>query len=228
MSSPVRFREDANLEEDLVLGGYRDRVVVELAQNAADAALRAGVPGRLRLTLDGQTLTAANIGAPLDADGVTGLSTLRASAKVGDLGATAPTHPADSSSDSHSDSHSGSGSHSHSASAAETAASPVGRFGVGFAAVLAVCDEPSMLSRNGSVRFSAADARAEVERAAEHSAGLRAELARREGSVPVLRLPFPRASSPARSCPRPPIPRRCGWRATWHCRPRSSARCRTK
>ena len=200
MSSPVRFREDANLEEDLVLGGYRDRVVVELAQNAADAALRAGVPGRLRLTLDGQTLTAANIGAPLDADGVTGLSTLRASAKVGDLGAAAPTHPADSSSDSHSDSHSGSGSgsgsHSHSASAAEAAASPVGRFGVGFAAVLAVCDEPSMLSRNGSVRFSAADARAEVERAAEHSAGLRAELARREGSVPVLRLPFPAGEQP--------------------------------
>ena len=86
MASPVRFREDANLEEDLVLGGYRDRVVVELAQNAADAALRAGVPGRLRLTLDGRTLTAANIGAPLDADGVTGLSTLRASAKVGDAG----------------------------------------------------------------------------------------------------------------------------------------------
>jgi len=38
VAAPVRFREDANLEEDLVLGGYRDRVVVELAQNAADAA----------------------------------------------------------------------------------------------------------------------------------------------------------------------------------------------
>jgi hypothetical protein len=180
VSSPVRFREDANLEEDLVLGGYRDRVVVELAQNAADAALRTRVPGRLRLTLDGQTLTAANVGAPLDADGVTGLSTLRASAKVGDAGAPDPAHPA------------GSGS----ASPAETAASPVGRFGVGFAAVLAVCDEPSMLSRDGSVRFSAADARAEVEHAAEHSGGLRAELARREGRVPVLRLPFPADEQP--------------------------------
>ncbi|MDQ1294137.1 MAG: hypothetical protein QG608_2020, partial [Actinomycetota bacterium] len=39
--SPIRFREDANTEEDLALGGYRDRVVVELAQNAADAAIRA-------------------------------------------------------------------------------------------------------------------------------------------------------------------------------------------
>src|SRR5690606_27223851 len=50
-ASPARFREDANAEEDLALGGYRDRLVVELAQNAADAAARAGVPGRLRLTL---------------------------------------------------------------------------------------------------------------------------------------------------------------------------------
>ena len=36
--SPTRFREDANAEEDLYLGGYRDRLFVELAQNAADAA----------------------------------------------------------------------------------------------------------------------------------------------------------------------------------------------
>ena len=49
-ASPARFREDANAEEDYALGGYRDRVVVELAQNAADAAARAGVAGRLRLT----------------------------------------------------------------------------------------------------------------------------------------------------------------------------------
>lgn len=69
-AGPARFREDANAEEDLALGGYRDRLVVELAQNAADAAARAGVPGRLRLTLhaasaDGPAvLAAANSGAP--------------------------------------------------------------------------------------------------------------------------------------------------------------------
>jgi hypothetical protein len=40
-AAPVRLREDANAEEDLALGGYRDRRVVELAQNAADAAARA-------------------------------------------------------------------------------------------------------------------------------------------------------------------------------------------
>ncbi|HYH25688.1 MAG TPA: hypothetical protein VD834_10105, partial [Blastococcus sp.] len=44
-ASPARFREDANAEEDLFTGGYRDRLLVELAQNAADAALRAGAPG---------------------------------------------------------------------------------------------------------------------------------------------------------------------------------------
>ncbi|WP_169986518.1 sacsin N-terminal ATP-binding-like domain-containing protein [Microbispora sp. H10836] len=86
-ASPARFREDANAEEDFALGGYRDRLVVELAQNAADAALRAGVPGRLRLTLADGVLLAANVGAPLDETGVEGLSTLRVSGKKGEAGA---------------------------------------------------------------------------------------------------------------------------------------------
>jgi hypothetical protein len=165
-AAPVRFREDANLEEDLVLGGYRDRVVVELAQNAADAALRAGVPGRLHLSLSssGRTLTAANTGSPLDAGGVIGLATLRASAKRDEE------HP-DS--------------------------GPVGRFGVGFAAVLAVSDAPSVLSLRGGVRFSLEDAREMVELAARRSPELGDELGRREGRVPVLRLPFEADGHPA-------------------------------
>ena len=110
-ASPGRFREDANAEEDYALGGYRDRVVVELAQNAADAAVRGGVPGRLRLTLEDGVLTALNAGAPLDAAGVAALSTLRASSKRADAAGSA-------------------------AGAGET----VGRFGVGFAAVAAVSD----------------------------------------------------------------------------------------
>lgn len=84
---PPRFREDANAEEDNARRYYRDRVVVELAQNAADAAARAGVPGRLALRLArtpaGTTLTALNTGEPLDADGVASLASLRASAKRG-------------------------------------------------------------------------------------------------------------------------------------------------
>ncbi|WP_193513524.1 sacsin N-terminal ATP-binding-like domain-containing protein [Streptomyces griseoloalbus] len=153
-TSPARFREDANAEEDLVLGGYRDRLVVELAQNAADAAARAGVPGRLRLTLRDGVLVAANTGAPLDAAGVESLSTLRASAKRD-----APDRA-------------------------------VGRFGVGFAAVLAVTDEPAVVGRHGGVRWSLTEARELAGDTARYSPGLGDEIRRRDGHVPLLRLPF--------------------------------------
>ncbi|MGW7788392.1 sacsin N-terminal ATP-binding-like domain-containing protein [Streptomyces tricolor] len=155
-TSPARFREDANAEEDLVLGGYRDRLVVELAQNAADAAARAGVPGRLRLTLRDGVLVAANTGAPLDAAGVESLSTLRASAKRD----------------------------------SEVTQGAVGRFGVGFAAVLAVTDEPAIVGRHGGVRWSLAEARELAADVARHSPGLGDEVRRRDGHVPLLRLPF--------------------------------------
>lgn len=146
-SSATRFREDANAEEDLVVGGYADRVLLELAQNAADAAARAGVPGELRLRYADGVLTAANTGAPLDVGGVDGLTSLRASSKRdGDT---------------------------------------VGRFGVGFAAVLAVSDEPEVRSRAGGVHFSAAATRALVDELGGAAAD---ESARRGGRVPVLRL----------------------------------------
>jgi hypothetical protein len=149
--SPTRFREDANAESDLALLGYADRLFVELAQNAADAAQRAGVPGHLRVTVEGRELRAANTGTPLDAAGVAALAALRASAK----------RDGDS----------------------------VGRFGVGFAAVLGVTDAPQVLSRSGGVEFSAqrtADAVAD-------DPALSAELTRRGGRPPVLRLVWPAA-----------------------------------
>ncbi|MFF3443129.1 sacsin N-terminal ATP-binding-like domain-containing protein [Streptosporangium sp. NPDC002721] len=150
-ASPARFREDANAEEDFALGGYRDRLIVELAQNAADAALRAGVPGRLRLSLREGVLSAANTGAPVDGAGIEGLSTLRVSAKRDDAHA-------------------------------------AGRFGVGFAAVVSVCDEPVIGSLgSGVVRWSRDQTAALV--AAEPE--LAKELAERGGHVPLLRLPFP-------------------------------------
>lgn len=153
-ASPERFREDANAEEDLALGSYRDRLLVELAQNAADAATAAGVPGVFRLRLVDGCLRAANTGAPLDAAGVSALASLRASSKR-DTGT-------------------------------------VGRFGVGFAAVLAVTDEPEICSRHGGVRFSATETRHEV----AGLPALAAELARRGGAVPVLRLPRPMNGQP--------------------------------
>jgi hypothetical protein len=187
-AAPSRFREDANAEEDYALGGYRDRVVVELAQNAADAAARAGVPGRLRLTLRDGILTAANTGAPLDAAGVEALSTLRASSK-------------------------------REAGAAGSVGGTVGRFGVGFAAVVAVSDAPRIRSaadpvqadmvqadpgqadpgqanavRVNTVQWSR-DATRDLVRGIP---ALADELAARGGHVPVLRLPFARPDQAAR------------------------------
>ncbi|MFC9892633.1 sacsin N-terminal ATP-binding-like domain-containing protein [Nocardia sp. NPDC127579] len=114
--SPTRLREDAATEADLVSAGYRDRVLTELAQNAADAANKAGVPGRLTVRLDGRVLSIANTGAPLDLSGVHALTALRASGKA-DPGA-------------------------------------VGRFGVGFTAVLSVSDDIEIRSTTGSLHFS--------------------------------------------------------------------------
>lgn len=145
-ASPTRFREDANAEEDLRLGGYRDRLLVELAQNAADAA---GADGIVRVRVVDGELRVANTGEPLSTDGVAGLASLRASAKRG--------------------------------------TGSVGRFGVGFAAVLGVSDEPRVVSRGGAVAFSAARTRAEVAQLVD----LAGELAAREGAVPVLRLVWP-------------------------------------
>ncbi|HEY0573545.1 MAG TPA: ATP-binding protein [Pseudonocardia sp.] len=156
-NSPTRFREDANAEEDLLLGGYADRWLVELAQNAADAAQRAGTPGRLVVrVVPGQAqseLRVANTGAPLDTPGVSALASLRASSK----------RDTDS----------------------------VGRFGVGFAAVLGVTSEPRIVSTGGGVVFSTA-------RTAEEVAALPGapadELRRRGGRPPVLRLCWPLSS----------------------------------
>ena len=80
-ASPARFREDANAEEDYAHRSYADRLVIELAQNAADASAAGGVPGRLHFVHTAQGLYAANTGAPLTAAGVESLSHLRASTK---------------------------------------------------------------------------------------------------------------------------------------------------
>ncbi|MBP2365587.1 sacsin N-terminal ATP-binding-like domain-containing protein [Pseudonocardia parietis] len=154
-SSPTRFREDVNTEDDLCRGGYADTWVVELLQNAADAAVAAGVPGRVRASVRGGELRIANAGAPLDAAGVAALAALRASAKRDAAGAT-------------------------------------GRFGVGFAAVRAVCSEPRLVTAAGGVAFSASRTASEV---AALGGAAAAELAR-DPRVPVLRLVWPADEEP--------------------------------
>ncbi len=148
-AAPARFREDANAEEDAALGAYRDRLIVELLQNAADAAADTGTRGKVLIRLTDDLLEVANTGSWLTAAGVSAAATLRASAK--------------------------------------RAASTVGHFGVGFAATLSVTTEPELISRSGGVRWSKAETEAEL----GAIPALAAELSRRGGDVPVLRLPFP-------------------------------------
>ncbi|WP_299039743.1 hypothetical protein [uncultured Pseudokineococcus sp.] len=173
-AAPDRLREDANAEEELARGGYRDRVLVELAQNAADAAVRGREAGRGRLLLrllpaapsSPPVLLAASSGAPLDAAGVRALSGLRASTKRPQpAGAPGGAHlPPEG---------------------------VVGRFGVGFTAVLGVSDAPALLTAAGGVAFDRARAAALLHEAAEEAGGeLAAEVGRRGASLPVLRTPF--------------------------------------
>ncbi|WP_036527270.1 sacsin N-terminal ATP-binding-like domain-containing protein [Nocardia sp. CNY236] len=153
--SPTRLREDVATENDLVGAGYRDRTLTELAQNAADAAGRAGIPGRLVVELEGRSLAIGNTGAPLDTSGVHALTALRASDKP-HVGA-------------------------------------VGRFGVGFTAVLAVSDDIELRSTTGSLWFSRARTR-------EILLGSQIRIPRGEGSdfvPPALRLAWPSAARPA-------------------------------
>ncbi|MEV6772931.1 ATP-binding protein [Nocardia sp. NPDC051030] len=152
--SPTRLREDAATEADLVRAGYRDRVLTELAQNAADAAAKAGVPGRIGVWLEGRALHVANTGVALDVSGVHALTALRASAKAG----------ADVS---------------------------VGRFGVGFTAVLSVSDEVEFRSTRGSVRFSRADTWAELT-----AQGIGIPETEAGFAPPALRLAWPSEARP--------------------------------
>ena len=195
--NPARFREDANTEEDYARGYYRDRVIVELAQNAADAAYESGGAAHFSLHADhqapsGWSLTVANTGRPLTKDGAESLSSLRTSAKR-----------------------------------TEATAVSIGHFGVGFSAVRAVSDDILLRSTSGGLRFSLALAREALETlvagadaapvqdaaapddalvpafdptaddslaqdgALSRDGTLAGEIARRDGELPVLRLPWP-------------------------------------
>ncbi|WP_245660873.1 sacsin N-terminal ATP-binding-like domain-containing protein [Nocardia kruczakiae] len=151
-NSPTRLREDAATEADLVRAGYRDRLLTELAQNAADAAVKAGVSGRVSVWLRGRALHIANTGAPLDLSGVHALTALRASGKTG---------------------------------------TAVGRFGVGFTAVLSAGDEVEFRSTTGSLRFSRAQTLTEL-----RDNGIDIPVGSDGPAVPVLRLAWSVAVAP--------------------------------
>lgn len=71
--SPNRVVSEYRSELAIYEGGYRDRQVYELIQNAADAATITDTNGRIELVFDGQRLYCANTGAPLSTDGIRAL-----------------------------------------------------------------------------------------------------------------------------------------------------------
>ncbi|SFK18242.1 sacsin N-terminal ATP-binding-like domain-containing protein [Cellulomonas sp. KH9] len=169
-ASPTRLREDANTEEDHARGYYRDRVLVELAQNAADAATRAGVAGRLLLrlaTTDEGTavLVAANTGAPLDAAGLASMASLRASAKRDALAGTV-------------------GRFGVGFAAVRAVADEVTVCSTSGAVRFSLADTREAVERTAA------------QEAAQGRTALTDEVRRRDGSLPALRLPWPTEGRP--------------------------------
>ncbi|HNP57284.1 MAG TPA: hypothetical protein PK331_12220 [Gordonia sp. (in: high G+C Gram-positive bacteria)] len=150
--SPTRLIEDSRAEADLAAVGYRDRLFTELAANAADAAVAAGVSGHLAVWRDADgALHVANTGEPLTADGVASLLALRVSAKERDD---------------------------------ET----VGRFGVGFAAVVPVADRVEIRSSTTALVF---------DRTQTEDAIVSARIVPSDEPVPLLRLAWLSDEAPA-------------------------------
>jgi superfamily II DNA or RNA helicase len=83
-AKPISIREHANQEESFRTGGYGNRQLLELVQNAADAILRGGRPGRIEIRLSGGVLYCANEGEAVTRQGVEALSNAFVSDKRGD------------------------------------------------------------------------------------------------------------------------------------------------
>ncbi|MEU7433714.1 DEAD/DEAH box helicase family protein [Streptomyces sioyaensis] len=90
-ANPHLISEHANHEESIRVGGYANRTLLELVQNAADAM--AGVSdeqgefaGRVEIVLDteSQTLYCANAGRPFSKSGLTAITHAHLSGKRGD------------------------------------------------------------------------------------------------------------------------------------------------
>ncbi|UGT42006.1 DEAD/DEAH box helicase family protein [Nocardia yamanashiensis] len=123
-ANPNLILEHANHEESIRVGGYANRTLLELVQNAADAM--SGVSslpgneqgsGRVEIVLDvpNKTLYCANSGRPFSRTGFISIAHAHLSGKRGD---------------------------------------EIGRFGLGFKSVLAVSRSPQVFSRSVSFEFN--------------------------------------------------------------------------
>ncbi|MGW3041176.1 sacsin N-terminal ATP-binding-like domain-containing protein [Kitasatospora sp. NPDC001159] len=88
---PHLVSEHANHEESIRVGGYANRTLLELVQNAADAMSGAGedreeFAGRVEIVLDpeSRTLYCANAGRPFSKNGLTAITHAHLSGKRGD------------------------------------------------------------------------------------------------------------------------------------------------
>jgi len=83
-ADPKLLTEHANQEDSFRTGGYAERQLFELVQNAADAILRGDGRGRIELRLTEDTLYCANEGAAFDAAGIDAVTHAYLSEKRGD------------------------------------------------------------------------------------------------------------------------------------------------
>lgn len=90
-ANPHLISEHANHEESIRVGGYANRTLLELVQNAADAMSGAGddqggFAGRVEIVLDteSRTLYCANAGRPFSKNGLTAIAHAYLSGKRGD------------------------------------------------------------------------------------------------------------------------------------------------
>jgi superfamily II DNA or RNA helicase len=82
-TQPTLVREHVGIEANIFSGGYGRRQIFELIQNAADAIVVGGLPGRIAIVLTEAALYCANEGLPIDADGVTAILSAYLSQKRG-------------------------------------------------------------------------------------------------------------------------------------------------
>ncbi|BCB81209.1 hypothetical protein Pflav_076190 [Phytohabitans flavus] len=83
-ANPLLVAEHANQEDSYRTGGYAERQLLELVQNAADALHRSGVRGRVELRLTDDTLYCANEGEPFTQAGLEAVSHAFLSPKRGE------------------------------------------------------------------------------------------------------------------------------------------------
>lgn len=125
-AQPMRVLEDANAEQDTAYGGYQRRQLFELVQNSADA-----------LWLDANLQEGDN--ALRDGQGRVEVRLTANHLYCADNGEPVDAH--------------GVTALMFSRMSPKRGTSQIGTFGLGFMAVLGVCDAPEFFSRSGSFRF---------------------------------------------------------------------------